>query len=54
MTNITSLNPTFYESLTANNAAMLLINRQASLFLGVHNNRYVTLGICQSLIDGLR
>jgi nicotinamidase-related amidase len=37
MTNITSLNPTFYESLTPDNAAMLLIDHQAGLFLGVHS-----------------
>lgn len=37
MTNITANSDAFYEPLTPDNAAMLLIDHQAGLFLGVHS-----------------
>jgi nicotinamidase-related amidase len=37
MSNTTNVNSAFYEQLTPDNAAMLLIDHQAGLFLGVHS-----------------
>ncbi|WP_169156285.1 hypothetical protein [Brasilonema bromeliae] len=37
MTNITGNSDAFYDPLTPDNAAMLLIDHQAGLFLGVHS-----------------
>ncbi len=37
MSNTTNVNSAFYEQLIPDNAAMLLIDHQAGLFLGVHS-----------------